>query len=79
MEHLLPTSLPYIYKRKNDPNWHNQHFNSNILEFSDTVVTKILLFGDNTLSASSNNLILSSTIDYTVSTKRFDDSILTHR
>ena len=49
-----------------------------ILEFSDAVVTKIILFGDNTLSASSNTVILNLTIDYTISTKRFDDSILTH-
>ena len=48
-----------------------------ILEFSDAVMTKILLFGDNTLSDSCNNLILNSTIDYIISTKRFDDSILT--
>lgn len=67
-----------MFKRKNDPNGQDQHINGNILEFNDTVVTKIL-FGDNTLSASSNNLTLSSTTDYTVSTKRFDESILTHR
>ena len=48
-----------------------------ISEFSDAVVTKILLFGDNTLSDSSNTLILNSAIDYIISTKRFDDSILT--
>ena len=51
--------------------------NCTILEFSDAVVTKILLFGDNTLSDSSNTLILNSTIDYIISTKRLDDSILT--
>ena len=51
--------------------------NCSILEFSDAVVTKILLFGDNTLSDSCNTLILNSTIDYIMSTKRFDDSILT--
>ena len=48
-----------------------------VLEFSDAVVTKILLFGDNALGDSSNTLILNSTIDYILSTKRFDDSILT--
>ena len=48
-----------------------------ILEFSDAVVTKILLLGDNTLSDSCNTLILNSTIGYIISTKRFDDSILT--
>ena len=48
-----------------------------ILNFSDAVVTKILLFGDNTLSDSCNTLTLNSTIAYIISTKRFDDSILT--
>ena len=41
------------------------------------LVTKTLVFGDNTLSDSSNTLILNSTIDYVISTKRLDDSILT--
>ena len=37
--------------------------------FSNKVVTKILLFGDNTLSDSFNTLILNSTIVYITSTK----------
>ena len=49
-----------------------------MLEMSDPVVIKILLFGDNTLSPSSNTLILNSTIDYVIDTKRLDDSIFTH-
>ena len=44
--------------------------NCSILEFSDAVVTNILLFGDNPLSDSSKTLILNSTIDYIISTKR---------
>ena len=51
--------------------------NCSILEFSDAAVTKILVFGDNTVRNFSNTLILNSTIDYILSTKRFDDSILT--
>ena len=51
--------------------------NCSILEFSDAVVTKILLFGDNTRSDPCNTLILNLTIDYIISTNRFDDSILT--
>ena len=35
------------------------------LESSNAAVTKVLLFGDNTLSDSSNTLILNSTIEYT--------------
>ena len=50
--------------------------NCSIFEFSD-VVTKILVFGNNTLSDLCNTLILNSTIDYIITTKRFDDSILT--
>ena len=50
--------------------------NCSILEFSDVVVRNILLFGDNTLSDSSNTVILNSKFDYIISTKRFDDSIL---
>ena len=37
----------------------------------------ILLFGDNTLSNSSNTFILNSTIEYVISTQRFEGSILT--
>ena len=46
-----------------------ESINCSILEFSDAVVTKILLFGDNTVSDSSNTLILNSTIYYIISTK----------
>ena len=51
--------------------------NCSILESSDAAVTKILLFGDNTLSNSSNTFILNSTIEYIISTQRFEGSILT--
>ena len=45
--------------------------NCSILESSDTAVTKILLFVDNTFSDSSNTFILNSTIEYIISTQRF--------
>ena len=48
-----------------------------ILELSDAVGTKNIIFGD-TLSASSISLILNSIIDCVISNERFDDSILTH-
>ena len=55
--------------------------NYSIFESSDknSVETKILPFGDNTLRDSSNTLILNSTIGYIISTKRFNDFILTPR
>ena len=51
--------------------------NCSILESSDAAVTKILLFIDNTLSNSSNTVILNSTIEYIISAQRFEGSILT--
>ena len=49
-----------------------KNINCSILESSDAAVTKILLFGDNTLSSSSNTIILNSTIEYIISTQRFE-------
>ena len=51
--------------------------NCSILESSDAAVTKILLFGENTIISSSNTFILNSTIEYIISTQRFEGSILT--
>ena len=51
--------------------------NCSILESNDAAVTKILLLGDNTRSSSSNTFILNSTIEYIISTQRFEGSILT--
>ena len=50
--------------------------NCSILESSDAAVTKILLFGDNTLSNSSNTIILNSAIECIISAQRFEGSIL---
>ena len=54
-----------------------KNINYGILELSDTIMTKTLLFGDSLLSDSTNTLILNSTIDYVIATKRFDDPIVT--
>ena len=75
----IETSVHYLL---HCPNYTNERTKSksikcSILEFSDAVATKILPLEDNTLSDSSNTLILNSTIDYIISTKRFDDFILT--
>ena len=50
--------------------------NCSILESSDAAVTKILLFGDSTLSNSSNTIILNSIIEYIISAQRFEGSTL---
>ena len=54
-----------------------RNINHGILELSDTIMSKTLLFGESLLSDSANTLILNSTIDYVVATKRFDDPIVT--
>ena len=36
-------------------------------------MTKTVLFGDSSLSNSTNTLIFNSTIDYVIANKRFDD------
>ena len=51
--------------------------NCSILESNDAAVTKILLFGDNTLGNSFNTIILNSAIEYIISIQRFEGSILT--
>ena len=53
------------------------NINYGILELSDTIMNKTLLFGDSLLSDSTNTLILNSTIDYVIATKIFDDLIVT--
>ena len=79
----IKTSTHYLLHCPTYTNERMTHLNKiksidcSISEFSDGVVTKIILFGDSTLSDSSNTRILNSAIDYIISTKRFDDSILT--
>ena len=51
---------------------------NNCVELSGAVMTKILLFGDNSPSPPSNTLILSLVIDCVIYTEWFDLSILTH-
>ena len=54
-----------------------KNINYHTLEYGDTIMTKTLLLGDSLLSDSTNTLILNSTLDYVIATKRFDDPIIT--
>ena len=71
LKHLPTTYFTILpIQRKEWPFWTKSKVSKcSILEFSNAVVTKILLFGDNTLSDSSNTLILNSAIDYIISIK----------
>ena len=50
---------------------------SNIPEQNKSFISNVLLFGDNSVDDSANTIVLSMTINYIISTKRFDDSIFT--
>ena len=69
--HYLLHCPTYINKRLTFLN-KTKSINCSILEYSDAAVTKVLIFGDNTLSNSSNTIILNSTIEYIISTQRFE-------
>ena len=49
----------------------------NILEQNGFFISNALLFGDTTLNDPSNTIILNMTVDYIMSTKRFNDSTFT--
>ena len=51
--------------------------NYGILELSYNIMTKTLFFGDSLVVDSTNTLILDSTIDYVIATKRFNNPIVT--
>ena len=51
------------------------NLNCSLLENTSKVLTQILLFGNTSLSPSDNPKILRATIDFTLSTKRFDKQL----
>ena len=74
--HFLLHCLTYSNERMTFLN-KIKNINFGILELSDTIMTKTLLLDDSLLSDSTNTIILNSTIDYVIATKRFDDPIVT--
>ena len=54
-----------------------ENTNYGILELSNTIITKTFFFGDSSVIDSTNTLILDSTIDYVIATKRFNNPIVT--
>ena len=49
--------------------------NPNILENTNSQTTQLFLYGDKNFTASTNFVILSSTIEYILATKRFDEPL----
>ena len=54
-----------------------KNVNYGILELNETIIIKTLLIGDSSLSDSTNSLILNSSIEYVIATKKFDGQIAT--
>ena len=51
------------------------NFNYSLLDNTSNVLTQALLFGNTSLSPSDNSKILSATVDFILSTKRFDEQL----
>ena len=49
---------------------------SNLLDYSDLGLTQILLFDDTSLDVNTNSSILNATIDFVISSKRFEEPLL---
>ena len=52
-----------------------RNINPNILENTNFQITQFFLYGDKNFTASTNFIILSSTIEYILATKRFDEPL----
>ena len=52
-----------------------RNINPNILENANSQITQLFLYGDKNFTAPTNFVILSSTIEYILATKRFDEPL----
>ena len=54
---------------------HYKNIDMSILQQSDSKFTSVLLFGDTSFGNNKNTFILEATIDYIISTGRFDEPL----
>ena len=73
-EHFLLHCPQFVNERRTLLNTLG-NFNYSLLKNTSNVVTQTLLFGNASLSPSDNSKILSDTINFTLSTKRFDEQL----
>ena len=52
-----------------------KNINCRLLDVTETALIKTLLFGNFSLDAQTNTHILNATIEYVLTTKRFDESM----
>ena len=52
-----------------------ENINSNLLDLCEPVLIKTLLFGSNSFDTNANANVLNATIEYIVSTKRFEEPL----
>ena len=57
----LSFSLPHVY-----------YINNNLLDLSENVLIKTLLFGNKSFDTNANKNVLDATIEHVLSTKRFE-------
>ena len=53
-----------------------KNINCRLLDLTETVLIKTLLFGNFSVDAQTNIQILNATIEYSLTTKRFDEYVL---
>ena len=74
-EHLLLYCLQFVNERCTLLSTLG-NFNGSFLENTSKVLTQTLLFGNTSVSPSNNPKILNATIDFILSTKRFDEQLI---
>ena len=74
----------WILKQLHCPNFTNEgstllntvSANENILSSSDATIVKLLLCDDKSLDLESNTLVLNASVDFVLSSKRFDGPLI---
>ena len=52
-----------------------KNIDSKLLNYNDLRLTQILLFGDKSLDVNSNSSILNATIDFVISSRKFEEPL----
>ena len=60
---------------KDTPSWAVKDIDSSLTNTNDSILTHILLFGKASLDTSANTLLLNATMNYIISTNRFEESL----
>ena len=70
----FPLVLPYITERRTLLST-IENIDNNLLDLCEPVLIKTLLFGRNSFDTNANTYVLNATIEYILSTKRFEEPL----